>query len=96
MIRASLAAATILKLNDDELVTVRPLFDLPDNETDACRELCRTFDLELVCVTKGEHGCLVHGAAGTAEVPGTNVTVGRHGGLRRCLLGGTAGEALER
>jgi len=75
VIRYSLEAATILKLNDDELVTVRRFFTLPDREAEACQALRMEFGIELVCVTKGERGCSVYDDSGTLDVPGRSVRV---------------------
>jgi fructokinase len=75
VIRYSLDAATIVKLNDEELATVCELLALPQDEAAACETLCRHFHLDLVCVTKGERGCSVHQASGAFDVPGRSVNV---------------------
>jgi len=73
----SLAASSILKLNDEELpVVLRTLgLSAPSSREDGCRLLLRTFQLQLVCLTLGERGCLLVEPNASARHPGFRVTV---------------------
>jgi fructokinase len=102
IIRYSLQAATMVKLNDGELMVVRDLFALPPDDDDACRALGERFGLALVCVTKGAQGCAICEGGVVSHVPGRPVkvadTVGAGdafsaGLLARLLEGAPAGEA---
>ncbi len=55
-----LPLANILKLNDGEVDELRRfgICTAIDLET-SCAELAERFELEIVCVTRGEHGCAV-------------------------------------
>ena len=71
---SSLAAATAVKLNDDELPRVAGALGMPV-------ALLERYRLQVACLTRGERGCLLVGAPGrsgeprTAEQPGICVTV---------------------
>jgi fructokinase len=76
IIEASLAGSDWLKLNDDELAVLRPMFGLnAPHDSGALAELREQFDLELVCLTRGADGCLVQTASGEMVVPGERVQV---------------------
>ncbi|MBM9605605.1 carbohydrate kinase family protein [Desulfopila inferna] len=51
-----LQTATILKLNDEELLVVREFLDLEGDETTVLEALCTAYDLELIILTKGGQG----------------------------------------
>src|SRR5262249_19335631 len=62
--------------NDDELVVLRDLLGLRGkSESALLADLRRRFDLELACLTRGEHGCLVQTAEEEIVAPGEKVTV---------------------
>jgi fructokinase len=65
----SLRLARVVKLNDEEVGVVTQLCGLGGDE-DGLRRLMRAYDLEMVCVTRGEHGSLLLTDAGAAEHPG--------------------------
>jgi len=73
----SLRLAQIVKLNDAELPRLVRILGLGDgnNAEEAARLLLRTFGLELVCVTRGEHGSLLVTDTQTVVHPGYSVTV---------------------
>jgi len=61
MIRQSLEYATILKLNNHELKILK---DMPghsnnDSEINLCKKIIKEYDLELLCLTKGDMGSLI-------------------------------------
>ncbi|MDJ0621890.1 MAG: carbohydrate kinase [Desulfocapsaceae bacterium] len=51
-----LEAATVLKLNDEELLVVAHFLDISGSETTLLQLIRHTFDLDLIILTKGEHG----------------------------------------
>ena len=76
VISESLLLSNIAKLNDDELRTVAEVFDLR-GETDehSARELLQRFDLQLLCVTRGDRGSLLVTESACVEHPGFKVEV---------------------
>jgi fructokinase len=62
----SLRMATIAKVNDTELPIFATLFECGSTAED----LRAAFDLDLVCVTRGEHGCLLASRGSMIEHPG--------------------------
>jgi fructokinase len=75
-VEASLRACRWVKLNDDELVTLQKLLQLQGKKPSATlRDLRRRFGVELGCVTRGEHGCLVQTDDEEIVVPGRPVEV---------------------
>jgi fructokinase len=72
----SMKLSTIVKLNHEELPRVMRLFDLENrNEHDSAKTLLRTYDLQLVCVTRGNNGSLLLSCDEQAEHPGFKVSV---------------------
>ena len=56
IIETSLQVADILKINDEEIVTVAGLLDLDGTPEEACRAILRAYGLRLVILTKGGDG----------------------------------------
>lgn len=76
IIRQSLELANIAKLNDEELPQIAKMLQLPGDGLDQqAQQLLTTFELQLVCLTRGEHGCLLLGNEERAEHDGFPVTV---------------------
>jgi fructokinase len=76
IIESSLAVSRWVKLNDEELGTLRALLDLPagtDSQTLAA--LRSRYRLELACLTRGQLGCLVQTDEEEISVPGRSVQV---------------------
>jgi fructokinase len=72
----SLRLASVAKLNADELpVVTRELGMSYGDEKSAAQELLRTFDLEIVCVTRGSEGSLLCRGDECDEHPGFRVQV---------------------
>ena len=60
VVRSSLSRCHLLKLNDDELRTVRGMLGWDDLEEDEfLLHLLEAYSLELVCVTLGTRGCIL-------------------------------------
>jgi fructokinase len=72
----SIARATLVKLNQDEVPKVAALLELPgDNLRTFCHETLQRFRLPLICVTRGDCGSLLVSADEEHEHPGYKVTV---------------------
>lgn len=56
LIEDSIKLANILKINDEELVTVSKLFGWSGNDDAICTRLMRTFDLNVLALTCGTNG----------------------------------------
>jgi len=75
-IERSMQSANIVKLNAEEVVLVRELMQLPVSSLDEfARRLCGQYGVELVCITRGEHGCCVVSPQETIDVAGSPVRV---------------------
>lgn len=75
IIAASLDAAHVLKINDDELRTVTALFGLPQGERPALRALMERHRLDLAVLTRGGEGSLLLTAEAVSDLPGRAVEV---------------------
>lgn len=74
-IQRSLSLASIVKLNDEEVQLLAPLLGLPDDETEFASVLVESYALELVCITRGDRGCLLSSSAETVQIPSEPVQV---------------------
>ncbi|WP_272700965.1 carbohydrate kinase family protein [Desulfovibrio sp. Fe33] len=72
---ASLKAAHVLKLNDEELGIVRRLFSLPEGEQPALRALMERYGLDLAVLTRGGAGSLIVSTDAVSDLPGEPVDV---------------------
>lgn len=63
----SIALANVVKLSDDELQQLIPLFNLPNDELAAIKSLCTDFNLKLVALTKGENGSILYSPDGLSQ-----------------------------
>ncbi|MBI9110666.1 carbohydrate kinase [Maridesulfovibrio ferrireducens] len=73
IIRLSLEKAHVLKLNDDELRTVAPMFNLSGSEQKMLSELHNKFDLKYSVLTRGGNGSLLMGEGKVVESCGVEV-----------------------
>ncbi|NOX90566.1 MAG: carbohydrate kinase [Calditrichaeota bacterium] len=75
-IRQSLLKADMVKLNDEELVTICRLFKLPENdEKSTLKMIAEEFNCSAVCLTKGEKGSALILNGEWFEHPGFKVRV---------------------
>jgi len=81
VIRASLQAANILKLNDSEMPVLAKLLRLPADEERAITLLLRKFALRVIAVTRGAKGSTLYSAG----------AVSHHGGFPPAELADTVG-----
>jgi len=78
IVSESMKLATIVKLNHEELPRVMRLFDLEyrnDNDEESARNLLLSWDLQLICVTRGNRGSLLISCDERAEHSGFKVRV---------------------
>jgi fructokinase len=72
----SLKLATIVKLNHEELPKIMRLLELKNSsESNSARLLLSSYNLKLVCVTRGATGSLLISTNETSEHPGFRVQV---------------------
>ena len=67
--------ANVLKLNDDELITITKLFSIRGGEADRIRSLMRRFRLKVVAVTRGAKGAVLYCLDGVYPAAGVKVTI---------------------
>ena len=72
---ACLAAATVAKLNDDELAVLRGLYGLPGDEAEAARALRERFGLDALILTRGACGAAWLNGTGLVETLAPEVAV---------------------
>lgn len=70
VLEESLALATILKLNDEELPYLAQLFDLGGEVENQLGQLLDRFELELIAYTRGAQGCILINGTEAVDVPG--------------------------
>jgi fructokinase len=76
IIAESMALATIVKLNHEELPRLMKLFGLEHHdEQDSARRLLATHNLKLICITRGNNGSLLLSREECNEHPGFKVKV---------------------
>lgn len=72
----SLMKANVVKLNSDEVRTVSTLLGINgDGPAEFCGTLRERYDINRICITRAENGCLLNDATETVEVPGAEVKV---------------------
>jgi fructokinase len=72
----SMQLATIVKLNHEELPKILHLFQLDHRgEEDSARQLLSSYNLKLVCITRGANGSLLVGPEESNEHPGIKIKV---------------------
>ena len=74
-IEASLSKSDIFKLNGEELQVLIPMFDLPETEEEACRELVKRYDLRFLILTAGEKYSSVYAKRDVSTMPSMKVEV---------------------
>ena len=87
----SMKLADIVKLNDEELPKIMSLNNFPHkDELSSAQHLMSTYDLKLVCITRGGRGSLLARHDECERASGLSRPGGRYGGLRRRLHRRTA------
>jgi fructokinase len=96
VIEVSLAASRWVKLNDEELCVLRDLLGLVGKtEPQTLAALRSRYNLELACLTRGAHGCLVQTADEEISIPGIPVQVVDTVGAGDAFTAGLVVYALE-
>ncbi len=93
-VQASLEAADIVKLNEEELGVLADWFGFPDGERTALEALAARFDCQTVCVTHGADGAALWHAEAWRDHPGYRVTVRDTVGAGDAFLAGLLGALL--
>ncbi|MGA8272042.1 MAG: carbohydrate kinase [Candidatus Sulfotelmatobacter sp.] len=76
VVAESMKLATVVKLNHEELPRVMRLFELEHrSDEDSARRLLSSYDLDLICITRGTNGSLLISAGERVEHPGFKVKV---------------------
>jgi fructokinase len=75
LIDASLKKATIFKVNDEELILMRELFDLPEDESCACKALLQKYSLSHLILTAGSQYSSVYTQEATSTIATPHVKV---------------------
>lgn len=76
VIETSLRRCHVLKLNDEEVHVVTSLLELaPGDAEGVALALREEFDIQIVCLTRGERGCLVLSRDERVDVPGHSVDI---------------------
>ena len=75
IIEASLRKASIFKINDDELIILRDLLHLPEDNDTACRSLIDTFHLSHLILTAGSEYSSVYTKDMVSTIPTPPVQV---------------------
>ena len=76
VVAESMKLATVVKLNHEELPRVMRLFELEHrDERDSAQRLLKSYDLKLICVTRGDGGSLLLSPGESSEHPGFKVKV---------------------
>jgi fructokinase len=76
LLSESMSLADVVKLNDEELPRVMEVGGLAHtNEKSSAEKLLRLYDLDLVCITRGNRGSLLVSKSGSNEHPGFRVKV---------------------
>jgi fructokinase len=76
VVAESMRLATVVKLNHEELPRVMRLFELDHrDERDSAQRLLNSYDLKLICVTRGDGGSLLLSPGESSEHPGFKVKV---------------------
>jgi len=75
IIESSLKRANILKLNDEELVTIAGLLDLKGSAQDWLMALINRYDLGMVILTRGGNGSILTTPDGFSEHPGVDTQI---------------------
>jgi fructokinase len=60
IVNESLKVANCFKLNEDEFPTVADMFSIVGNEEDILNEILSKFDLQIIALTKGGEGSVLH------------------------------------
>lgn len=75
LLQELLGLATILKINDEEIVAVRKLLDLSGTDEEVCRHLMKTYNLQYLAFTAGENYSIIYSETEKSYLPTPRVVV---------------------
>lgn len=75
IIIASLQKANVFKLNDEELVVLRPMFGLDGSDDDVCRYFMKEYNLKYLVLTAGCDSSTIYSETEKSTLPTPKVTV---------------------
>ena len=75
VLERSLEIANVLKLNEHELATLAPIFELKGDAGQKIEQLAGRFDLRLVALTRADKGSLLHQFGAWSELPGRKMEI---------------------
>ena len=75
VISDSLALASVLKLNDDELTLLADLYGVKGNHIEIMRKLAEQFQLRCIALTRGANGAVLVCGSAVSDLPGIKVKV---------------------
>lgn len=76
LLEASFERSNIVKLNQEEMLKLQELLGMPPgDELSLCRKWLETYNLKLICVTRGRNGSLLFDGTAWDENPGFRVDV---------------------
>lgn len=88
IIKQSLQAANVVKMNDEELEQMIEWFGVSSSPQAAMEALAAQFDVAMICVTRGKHGAVLWNEGRWTEHPGYAVTVADTVGAGDAFLAG--------
>jgi len=95
LVEESLQAASVLKLNDQELPVVAKLLGITGSDTEIVSKLVDQYGLEVIALTRGAEGSILHSIDRTSRHPGFRVqiadTVGAGDAFTAALVMGLLG-----
>ena len=75
LIEESLQVANVLKINDEELLLVRPMFGLEGSDEEVCRWFMTRYDLRYVILTAGADYSTIYSRTESSTLPTPKVEV---------------------
>lgn len=75
LIQESLRLANVLKINDEELVILRGMFGLPENDEASCRKLMEEYNLRMLVLTAGSRFSSIYTGDAISTLPTPKVKV---------------------
>lgn len=75
LIEQSLRLANVFKINDEELLLIRPMFGLEGTDEEVCRWFMKQFNLRYVILTAGAEYSTIYAEGESSTLPTPKVTV---------------------
>ncbi|MCA9012280.1 MAG: carbohydrate kinase [Planctomycetaceae bacterium] len=75
IIRQSLDAANVLKLNDDELPVLAELCGVGGSDVEVLQKILQNFQLRMIALTRGARGAVLMSGSEVSDLPGKDIKV---------------------